>query len=151
MTIVNALKKITTTLGGSYTAKDNTISKLLDKINTAFENGGGGGSGGGDIVRVPFTLTVTQEGLSGGTDADFAETLAARSNGKIIVAAATLDFGGGMYQYLDGLMSGADAGGDSVLSSTVFMLSGSGSKYEAYTIKWTASGVEPTKKDIAVS
>ena len=43
MTIVEALKDIVTTLGGSYSADDDTISELLDRINTAFENGGGGG------------------------------------------------------------------------------------------------------------
>ena len=44
MTIVDALKELVTTLGGTYSASDDTISELLDKVNTAFENGGGGAS-----------------------------------------------------------------------------------------------------------
>lgn len=81
--IVDKLKKIVTTLGGSYTAKDDTVSELLEKINTAFENGGGGGGGGSALpVYVPFTLNI-----DGGTDTISVTTTAIFSDVKAAVVA----------------------------------------------------------------
>lgn len=39
MTIVDVLKEIVTSLGGSYAASDDTVSELLAKVNAAFEDG----------------------------------------------------------------------------------------------------------------
>lgn len=127
----------------------NITPKTADEaaVKYAVANGGGGGG----ILRVPFALTVTQEGISGETDAVFADVLAERKNGKVIVAAAAMDFGSGIVQYLDGVMSGGEAGGDSVLASTVVLLNGDGTKLDVFDIKWKATGVTATKKEAAVS
>lgn len=127
----------------------NITPKTADEaaVKYAIANGGGGGG----ILRVPFALTITQEGISGETDAVFADVLAKRKNGKVIVAAAAMDFGNGMVQYIDGVMCAGDAGANSFLRCTVCMLDGDGTKLEAYDIKWDASGVTMTKKEASVS
>ena len=124
---------------------------LEHAVKYAVDHAGGGGGGSSDIVRVPFTLTVTGGETSGTTDANLADTLAARSNGKVIVAVATIDLGGGIVQYIDGIMVGGTAGDNSELKSTAIALSGDGTKFEAYCIKWSSAGVEVSKKDITVS
>lgn len=121
-------------------------------VKYAVDHAGGGGGGSSDIVRVPFTLTVTGEGeTSGTTDANLTDTLAARSSGKVIVAVATIDLGSGIVQYLDGIMIGGTAENNSELKSTAIAESVDGTKLEAYCIKWSSAGVEISKKDIAGS
>lgn len=90
--IVDKLKKIVSTLGGSYTAKDDSVSELLEQINTAFVNGGGGG-GSALPVYVPFTVTVDEEtgAVSASTTANFADIKAAVAAGKNVVAEIALD------------------------------------------------------------
>ena len=39
MTIVEALKSLVTAIGGSYSADDDTVSEILEKVTSAFESG----------------------------------------------------------------------------------------------------------------
>jgi len=115
-------------------------------------NGGGGGGGESEIVRVPFAIDATQAEITGSTDAVFADALAARKSGKLIVATGTVNVGlAGVTQYFDCIMSGIDAENDSRLEGVFLMLSGSGTKLEVYDIKWTPAGVTVTKKDSDLS
>lgn len=142
------MSRITQILKGK---KVKPLTELESAVKYAVDHAGSGGGGSSDIVRVPFTLTVTQEGISGETDAVFADVLAERKNGKVIVAAAAMDFGSGIVQYLDGVMSGGEANDNSVLASTVALLNGDGTKLDVFDIKWKATGVTATKKEAAVS
>lgn len=157
----------------------NITPKTADEaaVKYAVENGGGGGSGlpavttddngkllgvvGGEwnkvvtdngIVRVPFTIDATQAEITGSTDAVFADVLAARKAGKLVVATGTVNVGlAGVTQYFDCIMSGLDAGNDSRLEGVFLMLSGSGTKIEAYDIQWTSTGVNVAAKNIEAS
>ena len=122
-------------------------------VTTAIENAGGGGSGdGGNVLRIPFTLTVEQEtgAITGTTEAVIADAAAALDAGKILIADATLDAGAFGEQHLCAVMSGT-VGDSSAFKACVSSLSDSGATLELYGIAWDATGVTVHGGSIAVS
>lgn len=59
MTIVEAIRQLVDTLGGSYSAEDDTVSELLEQLNAAFENGGTTFVINADATMDGSTLTLT--------------------------------------------------------------------------------------------
>lgn len=175
MTIVDALKEIVTTLGGTYAASDDTVSELLDKINAAFESGGGGGSGlpavttddngkllgvtggewgkvdaptGDTEVRVQFALTVDGQtgAMSATTDADLAETCSAVSAGKLVWGDVIVN-GDGVESHYRGIINAdvAESGTGNRITVSVIDSVNNGLNLGVYRIKWDANGCIPTR------
>ena len=96
--MVDILRDIVTTLGGTYSASDDTVSELLARIDAAYKAGGGGGSSlpavtsddNGNILRVvngewnkagyplykvPVTVTENDGVYSASTDASYQDAI----------------------------------------------------------------------------
>ena len=114
-------------------------------------------AGGGDVLRVPFTLTVDMEtgAISGATDASLADAAAAMAAGKILIADAELSFGAAGTQHFCSVMSGAiGASGPQAFKTCISMISDSGANLELYGIAWTGDGdggVQVIGKRVAVT
>lgn len=112
-------------------------------------------SGGGDVLRIPFTLTMDMDAgtITGTTEAVLADALAAKEAGKILIADAALDLGALGKQFFSCVLSGHTGDGAS-LAGVVPLLSGNGDQLELYTIAWTgdeADGVQVIGRHVAVS
>lgn len=112
-------------------------------------------AGGGDVLRIPFTLTVDAStgAITGTTDVHLADALAAKAAGKVVIADAVLVFSEVMTQYFCAVMSG-HTGSGAALTCVAEVLSGSGDHLELYVIAWTgdgADGVQVIGKRVAVT
>ena len=109
MAINDALKKLINTLGGTYTADDDTVSELLEQVDAAFAGGGGGSSlpevtsdDNGDVLTVvegawakatpknnefvvTYTVTESEGAMSATCDKEYSDIVSAIEDGKQIV------------------------------------------------------------------
>lgn len=96
--IVGWLKKLVVSFGGAQAVSDvsgDTITEVLDELNTAVENGGGGGGGGGNTG---YTVTFSQDASENWvSDKTVSEILAAIEAGK--KPDCIIEFGGDSYAH----------------------------------------------------